>query len=139
MIYTATILIFVTYSLTNLCEAWLEEIVIDLKNTQLPFYNPLNRKEHSRSLILAVLIMAPYMAVALYLKQYWLIPAILFNRRIFFDFPLALFRGRPAALYEGNDTTGRILAGIFGKRGRIRELALTLVITLGSLFMSLCV
>lgn len=132
----AAISILVLYSLTNLCEAWLEETVIDLKNAQLPNYHPLNRREHNRSLILAILIMIPYIQIAVYFGLYWLIGAILVNRRIFFDFPLSLFRGRPPARYEGTDTTARILVGIFGRNGRIRELIVTLAITIFSAYKS---
>jgi len=129
------LLLFAGYSVFHILEAWLEQVVIDLKNPSLTNYHELNRKEHLRSAIYATYVALLIWTVPLSLWHCWpLLPAIVLNRRIFFDYALILFRQRPnPALYEGDDWWVHRFKAIFGPKGRNKELAVTLVITIASI------
>jgi hypothetical protein len=130
--------VLIILSIIHLLEAWLEEVVIDLKNPNLSFYSRLNHQEHFRSAILAAgwLIAAGY--ASCFNSDYWIVPALIVNRRIFFDYSLILFRDRPGNKYEGNDWwVMNIFIPIFGRLGRIKELVLTLLITITSIYLTL--
>jgi hypothetical protein len=130
--------VLIILSVVHLLEAWLEEVVIDLKNPNLSIYNKLNHEEHFRSGILA----AGWLTIAIYAScfnsDFWIIPGLMVNRRVFFDYGLIIFRDRPGNKYEGNDWwVMNIFIPIFGRLGRIRELFLTLLITAASIYLTL--
>lgn len=127
--------IFIGYTLIMIVEAWLEAIVIALKNDTISNYAELNKKEHFRSAVYAALVTAVIWIPTFLTYNCWqLLPAVLVNRRIFFDYLLILFRKRPnPSLYEGNDWWVQRFKAIFGPKGRDRELVVELAITLGSI------
>jgi general stress protein CsbA len=130
--------VLIILSVIHLLEAWLEEVVIDLKNPNLPYYTSLNHQEHFRSSVLAVAWLIPAVYVACYNSNFWIIPGLVVNRRIFFDYGLILFRDRPGNKYEGNDWwVMNIFIPIFGRLGRIKELVLTALITAASIYLTL--
>lgn len=112
-------------------ECWLEEVVILLKDDNLKDYTLLNRQEHFRSAVYAgVIIIAACLVVTFYSHDYFLIPAIVVNRRIFFDYMLAVKRKRSLVKYEGNDVFVKYMKMIFGNDGRKKEVYVTIAITL---------
>lgn len=128
-------LIFLLLSVIHLVEAWLEETVIELKNPHISTYSILNKREHFRSAILAGMWLFSAMAAAYHVHALWLMPALLVNRRIFFDYPLIIIRDRPRYKYEGNDWwTVNFFKRVFTTNGRLVELALELVITGGCIY-----
>lgn len=125
-------------SLLFLVEAWLEEVVIELKHGAVQNYARLNRQEHFRSSVFAaILILSASVTVFFWEQDPWALPAIVVSRRIWFDYALILFRDRPRNRYEGNDWWGMRLAELFGKKGRIRELAFTAAVTAFSFYKSI--
>lgn len=124
-------------SLLFVCEAWLEVIVISLKNYSDPNYQKKNKQEHDRSAVFASIIIAYVGYDCWESENEWLIPAVIVSRRIFFDYGLIIFRDRPRNKYEGDDRTARVLSAIFGNNGRKKELAITLVIYFAAIIKSL--
>jgi len=110
-------------------EAYLEKIVIDLKNGSLSDYIKLNKQEHFRSAIYSALVILSFCLFFYHLHFYFLIVNAIIARRIFFDYVLILVRNRPnKGVYEGTDTWVKIFSTIFGKRGRNIELLVSLAI-----------
>jgi hypothetical protein len=134
---TIPLLIFLLYSAICTAEAWLEVIVIELKDPRLADYSELNRKEHLRSLVYAVLVAAPFLLVTWYYHFYWLIPAIIVNRRIFFDFFLKHLRDRPKFLIEGKGPFDSFFRMIYGQRGGWYELITEAVIACLSIILTI--
>lgn len=132
-------IVLLIISIIHLLEAWLEQVVISLKNPYVPEYSVWNRREHFRSAVLAGTWLFSAIAVALYYQHnYWILPALIVNRRIFFDYLLIIFRDRPRRQYEGNDWwTVNIFRRIFGTNGRMIELGLCIGVTIFSIFKSL--
>lgn len=125
-------------SLLFLAEAWLEDVVIELKNGATPNYARLNRQEHFRSSVFAaILILSASVTAFFWEVDPWTLLAIPVSRRIWFDYSLIIFRDRPRNLYEGDDWWGKRLAAVFGRKGRIRELAVTVAITLFCIYKTL--
>lgn len=123
-------IVLICLSIIHLLEAWLEVVVIDLKNASLTSYNRLNKAEHFRSAVLAGSWMLCAIAVVVFLtKEYWMIPALVVNRRNFFDFPLSIFRKRPLDKYEGNDWWVKKFKFLFGGN-RVVEFIVTMAITI---------
>lgn len=110
-------------------EAWVEVIVIQLKNSSLYNYLKLNEKEHIRSFIFASYIIVCAIILCVKLHYYFLILPIFLSRRLFFDYTLILMRGRPVYLYEGTDKTNKFLSSLFGKKGRSKELFLEIILS----------
>jgi hypothetical protein len=128
----------VVISLLFLVEAWLEEVVIELKHGAVQNYARLNRQEHFRSSVFAAILILSASVTAFFWEQDpWSLPAIVVARRIWFDYALIIFRDRPRNRYEGNDWWGLRLAVLFGKKGRIRELAVTIALTIFCIYKSL--
>lgn len=111
-------------------ESLLESYVIALKKVQdlekPEEFEKLNKAEHSLSALFSLLIV---MVVCLAMSHHWflmisLVPA----RRVFFDFPLPLFRNRlqdfKLPIWKYNpDPKGvdALMAGLFGKNNRWLE------------------
>lgn len=127
--------IILLYPLINLAEAWLEKIVIDLKDPRLKNYRELNDMEHFRSLILAVLIACPFIFIAVAEGLYFLLPGIIINRRLLFDHPLKAIRDKPIWAIEGRGVFDSFFASIYGKRGGWYELITEAVITVASIIL----
>jgi hypothetical protein len=128
--------ILILYPVINLCEAWLEETVIELKNPYLNTYHRLNRVEHFRSAVFACLVAVVFVAIALTLQLYWLIPAIAVNRRLVFDYGLKKFRNREFDRYEGDGFFDSIGRRLFGTEGARKEFLVLLLITITSIYLS---
>jgi hypothetical protein len=129
--------ILILYPVINLCEAWLEVVVIELKNPYISKYNTLNAREHLRSGVFAILVCAVFAAIAWQLELYWLLPAVALNRRQVFDFSLKLLRGRSFSLYEGDGFFDSIGRKLFGARGAWIEFVILTLITTTSIYKSL--
>jgi hypothetical protein len=128
----------VILSVIHLLEAWLEQVVIGLKNPTLSIYNRLNHQEHFRSAVLAGCWLGAAAYVCCYNSEYWILAGLIVNRRIFFDYGLIIFRHRPGNKYEGNDWwVMNIFIPLFGRTGRLKELVLTLLITITSIYLTL--
>lgn len=111
-------------------EAWLEEVVIKLKDSSLPNYAELNKEEHKRSLVFSSFLVVCCVALLIVYQQYYLIVPALISRRIFFDYSLIVLRDRPRDLYEGNGGVDAIFSNIFGKNGRKKELITEIAVSL---------
>lgn len=125
LLYLALIL----YPVINFLEAWLEVVVIDLKNPYISEYHKLNQREHLRSGVFACAVCAVFVVVALSLQLYWLVPAIVVNRRLVFDYGLKMLRGRPFDLYEGDGFFDALGRRVFGRENAEKEFAILLGIT----------
>lgn len=108
-----------------LAEAWLEDIVIQLKNPGLVNYSILNKKEHQRSAVyyfalVAFLVIITWEQVD---HHIWLVISMMCLRRIFFTYGLKLIRpNKRIKDIEGDQYTDRIVRNIFGKKGGYWEL-----------------
>jgi hypothetical protein len=114
-------------------EAWLEELVIRLKNPTLQNYPALNRKEHRRSAIyygaqvgMLILVSAEYD------KWYYLVMLLLLQRRIFFEYALKLFRGKGLRFIEGDQPWDKISRNIFGYKGGVKELLVLIALVVAA-------
>ena len=126
--------IWIILSVMHLLECWHEVAVIALKNPYHKDYDLRDKREHFRSAVLSGywLAIACFICVHHY-DGWWLVPALVVNRRIFFDYALMIWMDWSYKYYHGNAWWDQKLAGIFGIDGRVRELAVTLVITAGSI------
>jgi hypothetical protein len=123
-----------------IAEAWLEEVVILLKNPALLNYRKLNKKEHQRSGAFWFAQVLLFIALSWGNVHYWyvLIIALIANRRIFFEYSLKLFRsGKRIRDIEGDQFWDRISQRVFGKSGGYWELAVlvTGIILLNKFFL----
>lgn len=133
---TIPFLIFL-YPLINLAEAWLEVIVIELKDPRLNNYSDLNRKEHSRSLALAILMAIPFLFIAAVFQLYWILPALVINRRLLFDQPLKALRKKRIRDIEGKGPFDSFFRMIYGPRGGWYELITEVIITIVSIILTI--
>jgi len=132
------VIALILLSFIHVLEAWLEEMVIFLKNPTIKDYDKANHKEHFRSAVFSATLSAIAITyVIVHTTDYWLIPELVINRRIFFDYTDILIRKRPRFLYEGNDWWKGFFVKIFGKKGRTKELLLELAITIASIVLSI--
>jgi hypothetical protein len=130
---TEHIKIQIVFAIICVFEAWLEEIIIKLKNPELPNYQQLNSQEHKRSaywfgsLVLGITV----------ITEVWLLPIYcILLRRIFFDFPLKKFRKRKFREIEGDQFVDNLSRKIFGSHGGLFELATCLILLVGFNFIS---
>jgi hypothetical protein len=133
----AAALLLLTPYVIFFLEAYLEVVVIALKDGKLKDYETLNRKEHNRSFFLAASILAPFISVAIYCGFYALIPAILVSRRLIFDPVLKVFRKRRLVKYEGGGPVDAFCARLFGAEGAAWEIACEATLTVLLYFFSI--
>ncbi len=113
-----------------IAEAWLEEIVILLKNPGLINYSSLNKKEHQRSAAYWFVQVCFFIVLSWGNVHYWyiLIITLTATRRVFFEYALKLFRpGKQLRDIEGNQFWDRISQRVFGKSGGYWELAALII------------
>lgn len=132
------LLIFILYSLVNLAEAWLEVVVIALKDPKLKEYKKLNKIEHARSFVFAGLVCFSFILFCIYLKFHFIIWAVVVNRRLVFDFPLKKMRNRPLWTYEGDGPVDGLMKWLFGTNGAWKEFLALIVITIAAIWFQLC-
>jgi hypothetical protein len=137
MVAILSIITLLIYPLINWVEAWLEDVVILLKDPKAKLYKRYNQQEHQRSFIYAALVCVPFLATAISCGWYGLLPAILVNRRLVFDFGLKLFRNKPLFTYEGDGPVDAFFKRLFGAQGAWKELAILLLITILSVLFTL--
>lgn len=123
-------------SVQHLAEAWLEAVVIALKDPRLA-EGSLNDQEHARSLVYSIVVALPYGILALSLGFYWLLGVFLVNRRLVFDNALKVYRKRPLGHYERKKGIDAFLARIFGQRGALIEVVLEAAATAGFIIIQL--
>lgn len=109
-------------------EAWLEDIVIKLKNAGLANYPALNTKEHRRSAgyyfaLIGCLTVITWEQVS---HHIWLVIAFMVIRRLIFTYGLKFLRHRPLFAIEGDQYTDRIMRKLFGKNGGYIEILVLL-------------
>lgn len=123
-----TDLILIGMAILCIVEAYLEDVVIQLKNPGLINYNQLNKREHQLSGLY-------WMALCLFLviifiplkKWYFFVPLLLIIRRIFFEFTLKLLRYKRFQDIEGDQFWDTVSRTIFGAKGGWIELMALLV------------
>lgn len=115
------ILLEIFFLVYFLLEAWLEVIIIKLKNPSLINYQKLNKQEHNRSFILAAFLI---IGVCFISNLLFLIPSAILSRRLFFDYPLKLMRGRKIKNIEGTGVIDSSLRKILGPKGGWYELGI---------------
>ncbi len=108
-------------------EAFLEKVIIGLKNPNLSNYKELNKKEHVLSFVWAGFLI---LGVAYLQKSFLFVPSIILSRRIFFDYSLKLLRNRGLKAIEGDGEIDELMKRIFGKEGGIKELIVVVVLKL---------
>lgn len=115
------IVIQVLYFIICIAEAWLEQAVIYLKNEKMTNYAIWNAKEHRRSLVYAIASGGSLIILALLYGDFktaiFLIPLLIFIRRIGFDFALKVIRGRRVSTIEGDQPIDNFVRWILGKNG----------------------
>lgn len=119
------IYIEILVAITFILEAGLEKTVIDLKNTKLPNYPLLNKREHKRSALWAIFYMA---TIAVAILNWLFFFSALVSRRLFFDYPLKLFRGRPFKNIEGDQFIDNTIRRILGPEGGYIELVIIFIV-----------
>lgn len=123
-----------------LAEAWLEDIVIKLKNPALVNYPMLNRKEHQRSAVYYFALVA-FLTIITWEQvdhHIWLVISMMCLRRVFFTYGLKLIRpNKRIKDIEGDQYTDRIVRNIFGKKGGYWELLvlITSIILINKFFL----
>lgn len=136
------VILEILVAITFILEAGLEKTVIDLKNPNLPNYPNLNKKEHIRSALWAgFYILTITVATGIALKS--LLPltfllvglSYITSRRIFFDYFLKLFRGRPFKKIEGDQFLDTTIRSILGPNGGYIELILVVLLKIGILYL----
>lgn len=129
------VILEILVAITFILEAGLEKTVIDLKNPNLPNYPNLNRREHIRSALWAFFyILTMTVATCFALKS--LLPltfllvglSYITSRRIFFDYFLKFFRGRPLRKIEGDQFVDNTIRRILGKNGGRIEIIIVLTV-----------
>lgn len=124
-------MVLLSISILFFLEQWLEIKVIALKDPGLKNYPSLNKGEHFRSAIFAGYIISLACLVEIvFFQNYWMIPAIVINRRIFFDYILIISMDWDWRRYSGTDWWNNFLKSIFGEEGRFKELIVELAITI---------
>lgn len=120
-------------------EAWLEAVVIKLKNPYVQYYPKLNKQEHQRSAVYYFALVGCITVLTWEQIDHhiWLVVAAMFWRRLAFTYGLKLLRNRPIGLIEGNQYTDKIMRNIFGKNGGYWELLVMIgcLITINLLFL----
>jgi hypothetical protein len=120
-------------------EAWLEAVVIKLKNPLIQNYNTLNKQEHQRSAVYYFVLVACITVLTWEQIDHhiWLVIAAMFWRRVVFTYGLKILRQRPIRAIEGNQYTDKIMRSLFGKNGGYWELLVMLacLITINLLFL----
>lgn len=112
-----------SYCIICILEAWLEQVIIWLKNTKLANYMRYDKVEHRRSAMFMLSIATAFSLMPhLYegrniFNSVYLFISLLFIRRLFFDYSLKIFRGKRLFTIEGNGLVDRTLKGIFGVKG----------------------
>lgn len=119
------VILEILVAITFILEAGLEKTVIDLKNTKLPNYPLLNKREHKRSALWATFYMA---TIAVAILNWLFFFSALVSRRLFFDYPLKLFRGRPFKNIEGDQFIDNNIRRVLGPKGGYIELILVLIL-----------
>lgn len=115
-----------------IAEAWLEQVVIKMKNPASGDYLRLNRQEHRRSAIYYGTLVLTYIVVCMPMpKWYILVFLLMAERRVFFECALKLFRDRRISLIEGDQPWDTFSRGIFGKKGGWLELLVLLIVIIG--------
>lgn len=130
------LLIVAGLSLQHFTEAWLEDIVILLKDPKLA-YGDLDDKEHARSLVFAIIAASPYGILAINQGFYWLLGALFVNRRLVFDPALKHFRKRKLRVYERKKGVDAFMARLFGINGALKEIALEAAATAGFIILQI--
>jgi hypothetical protein len=125
------ILLLLGLSVTHYLEAWLEEIVILMKDGTLPGYQVLNHLEHSRSLVLSAAFALPYAVIAVALGLWWMLPTFVINRRLVYDPWLKIRRRRKLSRYEGDGPVDGFFSRILGPNGARWEILAELILTIG--------
>lgn len=125
-------------AMLGIAEAWLEVIVIALKNPSLDNYAILNKKEHERSAWYWAAMVFLFIVVSdTWQQAIFLAPALLFNRRLFFEYSLKLFRpGKRIRDIEGDQYWDIHSRRIFGPHGGWWELlvCVTVIVFLNKFF-----
>lgn len=120
-------------------EAWLEAVVIKLKNPLLTNYNQLNKQEHQRSAVYYFALVACITVLTWEQIDHhlWLVIAAMFWRRVVFTYGLKFLRRRPIKFIEGDQYTDKIMRNLFGKNGGYIELLIMIgcLITINVLFL----
>lgn len=117
-----------------LVESYLEHYVIKLKSPSVEDYTENNKLEHRWSFIYSAFVVLGY----LWLTGYWILIGSLFlSRRIFFDYPLKLFRKKDIRNIEGDQFWDNLSRRVFGKQGGLIEAVA--VILLKIIYITLCV
>ena len=120
---TLFVLIQVLYFLICILEAWLEKVVIELKNPKAIEYVKLNRQEHNRSAVYAVFVGLSLIIIANVAKGFdpillLLLIQLLVIRLLGFDFFLKIFRGRAIKNIEGKgNPVDDFCRKFFGEKG----------------------
>lgn len=120
----------------NVAEAWLEDIVIKIKDPRYAT-SRLNEVEHRRSMVWAMVATVPYLAAVIWAGFYWLIGFIVINRRLVFDTALKLYRKRPLRVYERKRGIDGFMARILGTNGALTEIALEAAASAGFVILHL--
>jgi hypothetical protein len=97
-------------------EAWLEHVVIQLKNPLASNYATLNKREHKRSAIYYFALVGCITVLTWEQIDHhiWLVIAAMLWRRIVFTYGLKLLRQRKFKVIEGDQYTDRIVRSVFG-------------------------
>lgn len=132
-------IIHLLFAVINVIEAKLETYVIAMKNPALPNYAELNRREHQWSavyygaIVLAVTVVA-YQLVGYSWKVIPVVFSLLINRRVFFEYALKVFRGKPVKAIEGDQPLDITVRKVLGANGGYVELVLLVSLLTALLF-----
>lgn len=120
------IAVFDQMAIVLLCagEAWLEAVVIKLKNPLIQNYNQLNKQEHQRSAVYYFTLVTCITVLTWEQIDHhlWLVIAFMFWRRVIFTYGLKFLRRRPIKFIEGDQYTDKMIRSLLGKNGGYIEL-----------------
>lgn len=113
-------------------EAILEKYVIAMKNPYLYNYAELNRKEHQWSGLYWFAVVIFYGVISWDFRDFEiLLPIMVCERRVFFEYTLKLVRNKPLKAIEGDQFWDDLSRRVFGKNGGWLELMLLMGTIIG--------
>lgn len=127
---TYVLKIQIAIAILCIAEAWLEVVVIALKNPSLINYAKLNKQEHRRSAGFWVAQVVLFISLSNSWEQALLLtPALILNRRVWFEYALKILRpGKRLKDIEGDQFFDKLSRRLFGARGGYFELSTCILV-----------
>ncbi len=111
-------------SILFIVEALLKQATIKLRTEKLINYKLFCKQEFYRTTIFTLVLIFSFSLMLIDTHAYFLIPAAIVSRRIFYNYFTILLTRQPKNIYSEND----LFQKIFTKKGRLLELLITVIV-----------